>query len=161
MENTAIPMTEPTKYTRANQDTLLAAGLVLTKSEGWAPDAKAIGVLKGDRLIAVMVMQKATTLGAEIHFGGETGWASSQILKTLFKVAFEYRRYPQLIFPIAITNVPVQIIALKSGALISGVVGAGVMMQEPAITMSMTRNMCRWLEPSPINDQRDENRSPV
>lgn len=136
------------KFTRSNQSDLLDAALFLTNSTGWHPDAHAVGAVDGDRILAVVVFQKITTMGAEVHFGGEPNWARRSILESFFRYAFDAKKYPSLVFPIAWDNARAQVTALKSGALVSGLVGAGVMMEKDAITMTMTRNMCRWLPPS-------------
>ena len=147
-------------FKRSNQSELLSAALILTDSEGWAHDAHALGAYQGDHIIAVAVFQRITTLGAEAHFGGSGAWQRRDIVSGIFKYAFDARRYRTLTFPIAWHNTAAQIAALKSGAHISGILGAGVIMDDDAITMTMTRHTCRWLIPSP-NQQAQATSTPA
>lgn len=150
----------PIYFTIANQFGLLSDAAYLTESQGFMPDAEALGCVDREtgQTLAIAVYQNRSTASSEIHFGtvNETVTLRRDMLAGFFAYGFRRLKAPKLIAPIARWNVQAQIAALKSGFFITGYLGGGAIDGGDAIVMTLIEQNCRWLPPPPQAQQSTE-----
>lgn len=114
----------------------------------WPTESEAMGVMEGDRLRAVMVLNTFYGSSCILHFASDhtRTWATRNILGGLFGYCFLYKKLTRLQLAIPTSRRPALVAAIKLGFTFEGVArGAGVD-GENIITLSMLRDECRWIK---------------
>lgn len=136
----------PVSFTKADQDDLLLKAADLTGSDGFMPDAVALGVKSDGELIAVAVFQNITAAGVEFHYGMISDYKPRRdMLYGLHRYAFDVLKAPKLTAPIAAWNVPAQIMALKSGFFVAGTITRGAIDGSDSVVMVLLKDAYRWM----------------
>lgn len=122
---------------------------------GGAPaETRALGVFDEQaELHAVIWFNAFYGRQASLHVAsnGQKLWATRRVFQMVFSYAFD--RIPgalgldRLEFRVSVENLPVQILALKSGLRIEGVARCGAEDGNDAIVMGMLAKDCHWLPP--------------
>lgn len=129
---------------------------------GGAPsETRALGVYdQNAELQAVIWFNAFYGRQASFHIASDGGkrWATRRVFQMVFSYAFD--RSPgalaldRLEFRVSVKNIPVQVLALKTGLKIEGVAKCGAEDGNDAIIMGMLAKDCHWL-PSSVKERVD------
>lgn len=140
------------RVTLKNQPELIAwAAPRMGVEQGRMPsETIALGVLDEQGIIhAVICLNAFYGDQASLHIAtnGRKRWATRAVFAVVFSYAFHYRKLKRLEFRVSCKNIPVQILALKTGLRIEGVARCGANDGEDGIVFGMLAQECRWLPP--------------
>lgn len=112
----------------------------------WPKESEAIGVMDGDQLRAVMVLNAFYDEGCTVHFASDhtRRWATRNVLGGLFGYIFEYRRLGRAQLVIPATNRRAMVAGIKLGFVPEGRMRGGATGGDDAIVMSMLAHECPW-----------------
>jgi hypothetical protein len=114
------------------------------------PETRALGVLDDQgRIHAVICFNAFYGNQASLHVAsnGRKLWATRKVFQVVFGYAFHHLGLKRLEFRVSCKNVPVQILALKTGLRIEGVARCGANDGEDGIVFGMLAQECHWLPP--------------
>ena len=123
----------------------------------WPDGSDAIGVMEGDNIRAVMVLNHFCGTGCTVHFASDhtRTWATRNILGGLLGYAFLYRRMDRLQLVIPVSNRRALVAGIKLGFAPEGRARGMGFDGEDIIVMSMLRTECQWLSAEDRKDQHD------
>lgn len=149
------------RVTMHDQKALIAwAEPIMGVAPGHAPaESRALGVYdeRGD-LQAVILFNAFYGRQASLHVAsnGQKRWATKRVFKMVFSYAFDTipgaLGLQRLEFRVSVANVPVQVLALKTGLRIEGVARCGAEDGNDAIVLGMLAKDCQWL-PSQVKER--------
>jgi|GEM_PF-2232818 len=113
----------------------------------WPEGSEAIGVMQGDKIRAVMVLNACYGDACTVHFASDhtRTWATRNILGGLCGYAFLYRRMERLQLAIPVSNRRAMVAGIKLGFTPEGRTRGMGFYGEDIIIMSMLRTECSWL----------------
>lgn len=113
----------------------------------WPPGSEAVGVMDGDTLRAVMVVNAVCGGACKVHFASDhtRRWATRNILGGLYGYVFLVKRLTRVQLDIPASRRPALVAAIKMGFRFEGVSRAAAVSGEDTITMAMLAGECPWI----------------
>ena len=119
------------------------------------PETVALGVVDdAGQIHAVIWFNAFYGSQASLHIAtnGRKRWATRRVMGIVFSYAFDHLNLKRLEFRVSANNIPVQILAIKTGLRIEGVARCGANDGSDGIVFGMLAQDCRWL-PSHIREK--------
>lgn len=111
-------------------------------------DARALGVIEGERLIAGVIYERYNGVHMEVAIAAETGtrWATRQTLRHLFGYPFVQMHCEAITALVPATNLHSLNLATKLGFEMEALVKFAAPDGSPLVVLKMFRDGCKWID---------------